>query len=91
MKVGVETSSLNKRVTGTSRYIQCLINTLSELDIEVKHFPSNNSIRQKTFLSKIQRNWYQLNSIKSEIENYHPDYMIFPNYFMPLNYTAKQQ
>lgn len=87
MIVGVDTSALSNKATGTSRYITCLIEQLKTLDDEVRCFSDFNSrdkfsIRKKGLQKFLYRNFH----LKKEMNEQKIDYALFPDYFMPANF-----
>jgi glycosyltransferase involved in cell wall biosynthesis len=88
MTIGVETSALNNRSTGTSRYITCLIEQLQTFDDNIKLFSSldsgiNFQLKRKGLEKFLYRNFY----LRKEMTEQKVDYAFFPDYFMPSNFT----
>ena len=88
MTVGVETSALSNRNTGTSRYITCLIEQLQTFDDDIKLFSSLDSginfpLKRKGLERFLYRNFY----LNKEMTEQKVDYAFFPDYFMPPNFT----
>jgi len=88
MIVGIETSALSTRITGTSRYITCLIEQLKTFDNEVKSFSAFNSSRKFLIKKKgVQKYLYRNFHLRKEMEDSKIDYAFFPDYFMPKDFT----
>jgi len=85
MTIGVETSALSSRNTGTSRYITCLIEQLHTFDDSIKLFSSLDSgiglrLNRKGLKKFLYRNFY----LRKKMTEQKVDYAFFPDYFMPL-------
>jgi len=88
MIVGIETSALSNRITGTSRYITCLLEQLKTLGDDIKLFSAFHSVNN--FLPKkkgVQKFLYRNLFLKKEMDKEYVDYAFFPDYFMPKNFT----
>jgi len=88
MIVGVETSALGNRNTGTSRYIKCLLEQLQTFDDDIKLFSSHNSginfpLKRKGLEKFLYRNFY----LKKKMIEQKVDYAFFPDYFMHPNFS----
>ena len=84
MTIGVETSALSSRNTGTSRYITCLIEQLQTFDDNIKLFSSRDSginfqLKRNGLEKFLYRNFY----LRKEMTEQKVDYAFFPDYFMP--------
>ena len=95
MRIGIDTSALTNKFTGTSRYINCLLEQLKTTEHEiVPFFPKRQNygrgyLNRLFNLSKggIQRHLYRHLFLGGEMENESIDCSIFPNYFMPVKFN----
>ncbi len=97
MIIGIDTSAVGVRSTGTSKYISCLLNELRRTDHTIKTFsPSpQNYFINSDFLNSlpiikrggIYRNLYRKYFLASEMKREKVDCGIFPNYLMPNNFN----
>jgi glycosyltransferase involved in cell wall biosynthesis len=87
MKIAIEGTTIGPRITGTNRFLNCLIEQLEYLDNELLYFtPPIGSISGRLVPGSIIRHYYRLFSLKKEIVKSDADCGIFPDYFMPLNF-----
>lgn len=84
MLIGLEATGLNGKVTGTSRYKKCLLNTLNNTNNQVITFSP--SSYQNRYINKISKNSYRQFRISREMKRAEIDYAIFPDYFLPLKF-----
>ncbi len=87
MTIGVETSALNNRNTGTSRYITCLIEQLRTFDDNIKLFsPFDSGIKFHFNKKGIEKFLYRNFYLPKEMNEQKVDFAFFPDYFMPNNF-----
>ncbi len=84
MLIGLETTGLYGKVTGTSRYEKCLLNTLNCTNNQIVTFSP--ATYQNRYINKISKNFYRQVSISREMKRAEIDYAIFPDYFLPFNF-----
>ncbi len=96
MLVGIDTSALTHRITGTSRYIYCLLTELKKTGNDIRTFSPHKEINllllnKIPFLKRggINRHLYRQFELSSELTNAGIDLAIFPNYLMPLRYAGR--
>jgi glycosyltransferase involved in cell wall biosynthesis len=95
MRIGIETSALSNKFTGTSRYINCLLEQLKSTEHELVTFSPKRQNYGKGYLNPlfnmskggIQRHLYRHLFLAEEMENERIDCGIFPNYFMPVQFN----
>ena len=97
MIIGLDTSAVGVRSTGTSKYIHCLLNELRGTDHTLRTFShhTQNYIINNKFLNSlpfikrggIYRNLYRKYFLSSEMIKERVDCGIFPNYLMPKNFN----
>jgi len=97
--IGIDTSAVGKKATGTSRYIECLLTELKKTKHAVKTFSpvqTKPSIKTSLFDSipiikrgGIRRHLYRKFELSSQMNNTEVDCGIFPNYLMPLNFNKQ--
>ncbi len=97
MVIGIDTSAVGVKSTGTSKYISCLLNELHKTDNTIKTFSPKQSgyLINNKFLNSlpiikrggIYRNLYRKYFLSSEMEKEKIDFGIFPNYLMPNNFN----
>ncbi len=93
MLIGIDTSTLGNKSTGTNRYVQCLLEQLYKFPINLKEFTYHNySFSSENFLSKnlrilfrggLQRHYFRIFQLSGKMNSAGVDAAIFPNYFMP--------
>lgn len=86
MIVGVETSALTPKPTGTSRYIQCLLDQLRSTEHEVRTFSpfvSEAHRNERNHFGSWRRHWYRTVRLAPKMHRSGVDCGIFPNYLMP--------
>jgi glycosyltransferase involved in cell wall biosynthesis len=94
MEIGIETSALSTKYTGTSRYIRCIIEQLNATGHKPASFSPTERIGGNVFanrllkLSKggIQRHLYRDFFLSGDMKKVKTDCGIFPNYFMPVQF-----
>ena len=96
MIIGIDTSALGNRVTGTSRYIECLLKVLQNTSHTIKTFSPTKivdankiSILNSLPVIKrggIRRHIFRMFEINKQMLNSGVNCGIFPNYLMPLNF-----
>jgi len=94
--IGIDTSALGNRVTGTSRYIECLLKELHKTNFTIKTFsPSIDVYTNKISLLNslpiirrggIRRHIFRKFELNKQMMNSGVNYGFFPNYLMPLNF-----
>ncbi|MDR3667092.1 MAG: glycosyltransferase family 1 protein [Ignavibacteriaceae bacterium] len=88
MKIAVEATTIGPKITGTNRFLNCLIEQLNYLGNELLYFqPGNKSGLMKYFPDTVQRHYYRQFNLKKEIESSVADCAIFPDYFIPDNFN----
>ena len=90
MNIGIDTSALTPKPTGTGRYISCLLEQLEQLPYSVRTFsPFTNGVHlsQKGHYGALRRHYFMRFSLKKMMHDAHVDFGIFPNYFMPEGFT----
>ena len=93
MIIGLDVSALNSKSTGTGRYINCLLEQLKISGNEIKVFPSKGNHSNKTKssfdkeLQRINRHYYRMFGLTSEMSKSKVDCGIFPNYFISNNFS----
>lgn len=92
MKLGIDTSALTCKATGTSRFISCLLEQALSPGNEIITFKPDNSISKMIpFLripwavkhSGLKKHLYRNFILKHQMNNAEVDCGIFPDYFMP--------
>ncbi len=93
MNIGIETSALGDKFTGTGRYINCLLSQLRKSRHDIKTFsPKANSTKNNFPISRnvfrinhggIERHFYRQFILAGELKSKDTDCAFFPNYFMP--------
>ena len=96
MKIGLDTSAVGLKSTGTSRYIKCLRDTLKKTDHTIKLFSpeqtefrfKNSFINSIPFIKRggIKRHLYSQFELTRRMHLEGVNCGIFPNYLMPLNF-----
>lgn len=92
MIIGVETSALTPKPTGTSRYIQCFLDQLRLTDHEVKTFTpfvTERNRSESNHFGSWQRHWYRTFRLADEMHQGGVDAGIFPNYLMPAGFQKR--
>ncbi|MFA5803957.1 MAG: glycosyltransferase family 1 protein [Melioribacteraceae bacterium] len=97
MIIGLDTSAVGIRSTGTSKYIKCLLDTLRKTNHTIKtfsHGSQNYLVKNKFFNSLpfikrggIYRHLYRKYLLASQMNHEKVDCGIFPNYLMPANFS----
>ncbi|KAB2845289.1 MAG: glycosyltransferase family 4 protein, partial [Melioribacteraceae bacterium] len=89
MKIGVDISSVNKRITGTGRYINCLVSQLNTFEHEIKLIPSEEKHLHtaKNIYGKIRRLHYRHLGQSKDFKKNKTDCAVFPNYFITPGYV----
>ena len=96
MIIGVDASALGNRVTGTSRYIECLLKELQNTNHTIKTF-SHSKIADANKVSLlnslpiikrggIRRHIFRKFELNKQMMNSRVNYGIFPNYLMPIKF-----
>jgi glycosyltransferase involved in cell wall biosynthesis len=90
MKIGIDTSALTGKATGTSRYIKCLIERLIFSGRETITFSPNSDSFSKLFAllpalkhGGLKKHLYRNLILKPEMMKAEIDCAIFPDYFIP--------
>ena len=90
MKIGVEATSFENKITGTNRYITCLLEQLENSPNEIiKCFPQNrqfSNFNDGKTVSSLKRHLYRNFLLSKDLKNYGADCAIFPDYFMPSDF-----
>jgi len=91
MKIGIETSSIGNKVSGASRYIDCLLEQINNSGNEIKTYSNQNYFGKRNFLLKkyrgIDKHVFRLLRLSNEMNKDKIDCAIFPDYFMPFNFN----
>ena len=88
MKIGVDISCVNNKITGTGRYINCLVSQLNNFEHEIKLIPNNKDAEGKNnFIEKLERLHYRHYKQSRDFTNANTDCAIFPNYFITPGYN----
>ena len=88
MKIAIESSTFGPRVTGTNRYLNCLIEQLTILGNDILYFnPKYSSKSRKYIPDSVKRHYYRQFNLKNEIDKSGASCGIFPDYFMPRNFN----
>jgi glycosyltransferase involved in cell wall biosynthesis len=84
MKIGVETSTLGNKSTGTNRYLECLLEQLEKSNNEIiKLAPRSINSDRQSIMNSVKKNWYRNFGLSKIARQSVADCYIFPNYFMP--------
>lgn len=90
MRIGIEVSALDSRITGTSRYLSCLIEQLEKSDNEIIKFsPYDNHLLKfptRKRVGSLRKHLYRNFSLKNDLISAETDCAIFPDYLMPAGY-----
>ncbi len=97
MLLGIDTSTIGKRSTGTNIYVQCLLDQIHKFPINVKEFTySDDEFSWGKFPLKniggffrggLRRHFYRTFQLPGDMNSAGVDAALFPNYFMPSNFT----
>ena len=95
MVIGLDTSALTLKSTGTSRYIVCLLTELNKTGEVIKCFSPGKgfnipALNYIPILKRggIRRHLYRRLEISNEMVKVGVEFAIFPNYLMPLDYAG---
>jgi alpha-1,3-rhamnosyl/mannosyltransferase len=86
MRIGVEISALTPKPTGTSRYIECLLEQLGQTTHFVETFTpfsSDDHLKPSNHYGSFRRHWFRTFRLGSAMHAAGVDCGIFPNYLMP--------
>jgi glycosyltransferase involved in cell wall biosynthesis len=87
MKIALESTTIGSRITGTNRFLICLIEQLNYMGNNILFFkPDSDSLSQKYLPDSIKRHYYRRFILKKEIANSDADCGFFPDYFMPADF-----
>ncbi len=89
MIIGIEASSLSSKQTGTSRYLNCLLEQLNQTDNKVEMFNAQDQFKRNNIRDKFRKNWQRNFSLAHDIKKSYVDCMIFPDYYMPFGVKKK--
>ncbi len=89
MIIGIETSSLGYKNTGTSRYLECLLEQLEKTSNRIVKFNPNGSFGRSGLSSKIKKVWYRNYLLGDKINKSDAECVIFPDYYMPAGVKKK--
>ena len=89
MIIGIETSSLGNKNTGTSRYLECLLEQLEKTSNRIVKFNPNGSFGRNGLSSKIKKVWYRNYLLGERINKSDAECIIFPDYYMPAGVKKK--
>ncbi len=89
MIIGIETSSLEYKSTGTNRYLNCLLEQINTTSHQIVKFSSTNHFDRNNYTSKAKKIWYRNFQLRQEINNSDAACVIFPDYYMPRGITKK--
>lgn len=79
MKIGIEGTTLGAKITGTNRYLSCLLEQLEDTGNEIVTFDSTVNYLPE----RIGKKFYRTFSLKKEMLRCGIDCAIFPDYYMP--------
>jgi glycosyltransferase involved in cell wall biosynthesis len=87
MIIALESSTIGPKITGTNRFLVCLIEQLKFLNNNILYFDSNLLPKKYKYLpDSIKRHSYRQSNLKKDIEDSDADFGLFPDYFMPRNF-----
>ncbi len=89
MIIGIETSSLGIKHTGTSRYLACLLEQLGKSSNRIVKFNSDERFKRNVLSGKIKKVWYRNYLLREKINISNADCVIFPDYYMPAGIKKK--
>ena len=89
MIIGIETSSLGDKNTGTSRYLACLLEQLEKTANRIVRFDPDENFRRNGLSSRIKKVWYRNYLLGERINKSDAEYVIFPDYYMPVGVKKK--
>lgn len=88
MKIAIESTTAGPKITGTNRFLGCMIEQLEYLGNDILYFPSSlNPDSHKLIPESVKRHYYRQFNLKKEIERSEAQCGIFPDYFMPRNFN----